>query len=87
MDKETPRELFDAEISAIRREIDTMKEAVTTANAAFEKRMEATNEWRRTLESLQAAYVTKEQVRWSFGALVTGGGLATAIYIALRGMG
>lgn len=74
------KEHFDARFDAV-------KEAVRTADAANEKRLDNVNEFRATLETQQSTFVTKEQVRWTFMALIGGIAVATAIFAAINGAG
>jgi hypothetical protein len=76
----------DWTIPALKEHTDTrfeaVYEAIKTADAAFEKRMDNANEFRATLETQQRTFVTKEQVRWAFTALLGGVTLAVAIFVA-----
>ncbi|MCR4297248.1 MAG: hypothetical protein NUV75_00635 [Gallionella sp.] len=74
----TLKEHFDTRFEAL-------QQAVDKADAAYEKRMDTTNEWRQALDDQQATFVTKEQVRWSVGAMLAGIGIAVAIFAAISG--
>lgn len=65
---------------------DAMEKAVKVADAANEKRLDNVNEFRATLETQQATFVTKESVRWAFTSLILGIGVATAIYASINGV-
>ena len=66
---------------------DALQEGVNKADAAYEKRMDNANEFRSTLETQQGTFVTKEQVRWAFTAMLAGGALVTAVLVAISGAG
>lgn len=65
-------------------QIEALQRAVDKADAAYEKRMDTTNEWRAALTDQQATFVTKEQVRWTFTALIGGVAVALAIFAAIN---
>lgn len=77
---ETLKEHVDTRFEAI-------ETAVKTANIANEKRLDNVNEFRATLETQQATFVTKEQMRWTFTALLSGVAVAVAIFAAVQGAG
>lgn len=72
------KEHFDVQLA-------DMKEAVRVADAANEKRLDNVNEFRATLETQQATFVTKEQVRWAVTAMLAGIAVAVAIFAAVGG--
>lgn len=81
---DTLKEHFDSRIQSVE---DSAKLALAAAERAaekadevFEKRMDNTNEWRNTLESLMANFVSKESVRWAVSTLIVIGGLVISAY-------
>lgn len=57
-------------------------------SAAFEAAKEKSanhNDLIKAMERQQANFVTKDQVRWAFMALIGGIGVATAAYVAFGG--
>lgn len=66
--------------------LEAMQEAVNKSDAAYEKRMDNVNEFRATLSDQQSTFITKEQVRWTFMALIGGIAVATAIFAAINGV-
>lgn len=79
----------DWTIPALKEHFDTrfeaMQEAVKVADAANEKRLDSVNEFRASLSDQQATFVTKEQVRWTFTALIGGIAVAIALFAAING--
>jgi biopolymer transport protein ExbB/TolQ len=69
----TLKEHFDVRFEAL-------QEAVNKADAAYEKRMDTTNEWRAALTDQQATFVTKEQMRWAITALIAGVAMMVGVF-------
>lgn len=75
---DTLKQHFDARL-------DAMDKAIRVADGANEKRLDSVNEFRATLETQQSTFITKEQVRWTFMAMIAGIAVATAIFAAVNG--
>lgn len=73
----------------LREHLEALREADQRAHdAAFEaakEKAERHNELIAAMERQQATFVTKDQVRWAFMALIGGAGLVTAAYAAFGG--
>jgi len=61
--------------------------AVNVALKAADEKSKSHNDILSELRHQQSTYVTKEQVRWAFTAMLAGGALVVAIFAAISGAG
>jgi hypothetical protein len=63
------------------------REAIRIALDAAKEKSRAHNDILGAMREQQATYVTKDAARWAFTAMLSGGALVTAVFVAIRSLG